>query len=126
MYGGDDPASQRVLDRFAVVLREPEGASENPLSRGCAQAYNDLGLYGLDLRLEPRPTRFDFRGTGLLMNAPLAALFELEMFDDVGDIDISSRNAGLFESAVQKLSGGPNEGVALQIFFIPRLLADKE
>ncbi len=59
------------------------------------------------------------------MQSALAARLELEMLDCVGHVDALAVNAGLGEGAVEHLSGRTDERLALQVFLIARLLADK-
>src|SRR6185369_10029109 len=58
-----------------------------------------------------------------LVDATLAAQLELEVLDRVGDVDLAARDAELLERAGEKLPGRTDEGTALQILLVARLLA---
>jgi hypothetical protein len=57
------------------------------------------------------------------MNAPVAALLELEVLDDVGQIGLVARDAGGLEAAVELLAGRSDEGPAGPVLLVSRLLA---
>src|SRR3546814_2321622 len=59
------------------------------------------------------------------MEAPLAALRELEMLDRVGDVDLAAFDSGLVEHAIEHPPRRADEGATGQILLIARLLADQ-
>src|SRR3546814_4963003 len=59
------------------------------------------------------------------MEAPLAALRELEMLDRVGDVDLAAFDSGLVERAIEHPPRRADEGATGQILLIARLLADQ-
>jgi len=60
------------------------------------------------------------------MDASLPAWFPLEMFHYICDVSLASIDAGLFKRLVEQPSCGSDKRLALKIFIIPRLLADKQ
>src|SRR5262249_42707370 len=60
-----------------------------------------------------------------LMDSAFSALDELEVLDDIGDVDLFARKLGLDERPVEDLAGRTDEGGALQILRISRLLPDQ-
>src|SRR3546814_19908203 len=88
-------------------------------------------IFFLMIRRPPRSTRTDtlfpyttlFRslaGIGLRMEAPLAALRELEMLDRVGDVDLAAFDSGLVERAIEHPPRRADEGATGQILLIAR------
>ena len=75
------------------------------------------------LGLEPRAARGDLRRAGRLVDAPLAALGELEVLHGVRDVHVLAVQSDLDQRAVEHLAGRTDEGRALAIFLIAGLLA---
>jgi len=62
----------------------------------------------------------------LLVNAPLAARLELEMFDGVGDVRLCARDAGLLQRAIEQLARRTYEGFTGQVFTVTGLFTDHD
>jgi hypothetical protein len=82
-------------------------------------------MNGLDFRLKPGLTGYDLPDHRFLMQAPLTALNPFEMLDGIGDINLVARNARFDERFVEKSTCGSDEGMALAVFHVSRLLTDK-
>jgi hypothetical protein len=59
------------------------------------------------------------------VNTALAALFEFEVLDRVGHVDVPAIDPGGLERAIEQPSGRTDERPALQILLIARLFADQ-
>src|SRR5260370_29962127 len=90
---------------------------------GGPQADDDLRLYERELGVQPWAARDNFCFRRFLVNAPLAALFEFEVLDGIGDVNIRTVDACLFERAGQQTAGGSDKRLPRKIFLIARLLA---
>src|SRR5260370_39105062 len=90
---------------------------------GGPQAEDDVGLYERELGVKPWAARDNFCFRRFLVNAPLAALFEFEVLDGIGDVNIRPVDACLFERAGQQTAGGSDKRLPGKIFLIARLLA---
>ncbi len=78
------------------------------------------------LRLQPGPTGADLGRARRLVDASLAPLHELEVLDDVGDVEPLADQADLGQRAIEDLAGRPDEGRALTIFLVARLLPHQD
>src|SRR5688572_32919314 len=115
----------RVAQRLAALLGDLELVAEHRLGRRRAQGDDHVRANDFDLGLEPRFTCRDLPRARLGVNAPLAALFELEVFDGVGDVDFAAVDADFFQDLVEHRAAGADERLARAIFLIARLLADE-
>jgi len=82
-------------------LRYAEGAAEQSLGGGGAEANDDFGFEQSDFGVEPRATGGDFGGVWFFVDAAFAAWFPFEMFDGVGDVSFVAVDAGLLERGVE-------------------------
>src|SRR3546814_5157076 len=96
------------------------GAAERGACRGCAHRDRHVGFDQHDLALDPPAASLDLAGIGLRMEAPLAALRELEMLDRVGDVDLAAFDSGLVERAIEHPPRRADEGATGQILLIAR------
>src|SRR5258707_15120090 len=101
MDGGCNHWRQWRRNPFAAMLRDAEVAPKYSLGRSGSQEHDDLRLNGFNFSLQPRPAGGDFKGGRLLMDAALASGLKLEMFHDVGDVDIAPLNTGLSQRFIQ-------------------------
>ena len=75
--------------------------------------------------VDPPPARFDLAGLRLVVDAPFAALDELEMLDRIGDVDRRAVDPGLLERDVEQLPGRADERPSGEVLLVTRLLADE-
>src|SRR6266542_562385 len=75
----------------AALLHQAEIGTQERLRRGRAQAEEDLGPGDGQLRFEPGTAGADLDGSGCLVDAAFGSADELEVFDDVGDVDVLAR-----------------------------------
>jgi hypothetical protein len=59
------------------------------------------------------------------VNAPFAALFEFEVFNYVGDVDVLAIDARLDQCLIQQMAGRSHKRPALLILLVAGLLADQ-
>lgn len=83
------------------------------------------GFHQRDFSFQPGPARLQFSAIRLLVNAPLAAFFELEVFDGIRNVDCRSIDACVVEGPIEKAASRSDEGLTLAVFFVARLLADE-
>lgn len=60
------------------------------------------------------------------MDAALAAILEFEVLDGIGQIHPLSGQPGLFHKLAQEAAGGTDEGPALQVLLVTRLLTNQK
>ena len=101
-----------------------DGALEDGLGGGDAEADDEVWLEGFDFREKPRAASSDFAGVRFFVEATFAGGFPFEMFDGVGDVGFGAIDAGFFEGAIEHEPGGTDEWLAGQIFFVAGLFAD--
>ena len=125
MDGGNDRDPKGRLEHLASLRADPERRPHHRLSGGRAQEDHDPRLDHRDLRLEPRPASPNLARVGLFVQAALATAGPPEVLDGVGDVDAPAVDPSLVQRPLQKASGGPDEGLALKILLVARLLAHK-
>jgi len=59
------------------------------------------------------------------MEPPFASLFKLEMLDGIGDITLRAIDVCFLQARVEQPAGGADKWMALQVFVIAGLFADK-
>jgi hypothetical protein len=59
------------------------------------------------------------------MNAAFATRFPFEMFDNIGDVSLRPIDARLDKRIIKQPTGGTNERLAREIFFVAWLFADE-
>ena len=79
---------------MSALFEDPMLTSDHGLRCRGAQTNDQLRAHACQLGPEPRLARGDFRGRRPLVNAPLAALFEFEMLDRIGNVDLGASDAG--------------------------------
>src|SRR5260370_31728394 len=90
---------------------------------GGPQADDDLRLYERELGVQPWAARDNFCFRRFLVNAPLAALFEFEVLDGIGDVNIRTVDACLFARSGQQSAAGSAKTLPPPIFLISGLPA---
>jgi hypothetical protein len=114
-----------ALDRLAAVLRHPEAAPEERLSRRRAERNEHVRSDESQLGVEPRPARGELRRVGLVVDPALAARLPLEVLDRVRDVHLTAIDAGFLECFVEHAAGGPDERMTGDVFLVTGLLADE-
>ncbi len=101
--------------------------SQQRLRGACAKANQNLRLNNLQLRVQPRTARLNFRMARLLMNASLATLRgnPLEVLHHIGDVDFGPIDADLRQHFVEQPSCRTDERMSRFVFAISGLLSDK-
>src|SRR5665213_4632218 len=102
-----------MLKRYATFLRQAKLTPEKGLRRRGAKANDHLVLDQFHFRLQPGPAGAHFSHAWLLMQPPLPAFFEFEMFDHVRHINFRTLDGRICESPVEDSPGGPDERMAL-------------
>src|SRR5215216_39757 len=75
------------------------------------------------LLFEPPPASLDLIGIRTLVQAPLAAHLELEVFHGIGDEGVIARNARRRERLIENPTCRSDERLAGAVFLVTRLLA---
>src|SRR5689334_3684099 len=105
---GDETVAAKKVGR-ASAARDRQGPScECQDGRG-AQGHHEFWMYQSQLLIEPPPVVLDLAGGGFLVDAPLAALLELEMLHGIGDVDTAAIEACVRHGAVKKLTRRSDE-----------------
>src|SRR5947209_1839399 len=125
MRGRRDEVREVGLDRAPAHVAELELRAEERLARRGPQQDERTRVDDVELGAQPRHAGLDLRAVGRLVDAPLAALVELEVLDDVGDVDVAAVDPDLLERPVELAPGRADEGVPLAVLAIPRHLADQ-
>ena len=120
---GRDGFGHRMAEELAAVALDAMLFADERLRRGGPQTNDDFGANALEFRIEPRAAGDHFGKRGFLVDTPFAAQFGFEVFHGVGDIDLGARNPGFLEGTIEKVTRGPDEWTAGEVFFIARLLS---
>jgi len=120
-------------NQFHVILG-PEKLAPNclnlkrfPGQAACssgAQRDNQLGAHEMTFDVIPPLAALNFMTVGAFVQTALAAVFELEMFDRIGDENCLSIQSGFGNSFVQNPASRPDERMTSKILIIPRLFSD--
>ena len=120
-------------DEGRCSIREPMCVAAHPAERHhlpvqaarCRRSQRDVrgGPHNRALVVEPPSAALDFIGVRPLVQPPLAALFELEVLDRMGDEDVAAPDAGVVQRPVENAAGRPDEGLAGEVLLVAGLLA---
>src|SRR5688572_5468697 len=121
---GDQRRKRRFHER-AAVKADLEFRTDDRLRCRGAETDDCLRSDDRDLGFEPRTACRNLHRVRLLVDAALPTWFPLEVLDDVADVDLCAVDAGLVESAIEKLPRGTDKGSSLEVFAISRLFADE-
>lgn len=126
MNSCNDGMSLGRAEELSTLLGDAERSAHDGLGRSGAETDYDLWLHGCEFAIEPRAACRYFRRVRLFVDTALSSRLPFEVLHRVGDIDLISVDARLFQSGVQQGSGGPNKWTPLKILFVSGLLADEE
>ena len=90
-----------MLNELPALFGQAVIPSENRLGRSGAQANNNFRPDQRHLGFEPRAACARFRSARLLVNPAFPPLFELEMFNGVGEVHRRSIDARVLQGAIQ-------------------------
>lgn len=95
---------------------------QESLRRGGSKTHDQLRMYQLDLRFEPRHTGPDLGRIRLCVNPPLATRLPFEVLDNIGDISSGAIDARFGQSLIEDFSRGPDERMTGKVLVIAGLL----
>ena len=116
---------ERRVDRLAAVARHPHRGSVERLRRSGAEGEEGEWPDNVELGLEPGLAGLDLARTRGLVQAALAAGPPLEVLDRVGQVDLAAVDLGTLQRLREDPSRRADEGLALDVLAIARLLADQ-
>jgi hypothetical protein len=119
--GDKHAAVALTLQDFAANLGDRDGPSQHPTGGCGAERYDQIRIDDRTLLFEPPAAALDLVSVGALMEATLSALFELEVFDRVGDEDFDAIKPRICDRPIKHTASRPDKGTTLQIFVISRL-----
>ena len=124
MNCGGDCLRRRIGEESATLLQKAVVRPDDGASSRGSETDNQPRPDDDEFRIEPRLAGNYLGGRWFLADVSLAALFELEMFHGVGDVDFRAFDFCIREGAVEKRARGADEGTSSQILPIARLLSD--
>lgn len=107
------------------ITRHPKRRAEDGLGRGRAKADEEPRPDDSQLRLKPRATGRDLARVRLFMNSAFATRLPFEVLHGIRHIDFAAIDSRVFESAVEDLASGADEGFPREIFLVARLFAQQ-
>src|SRR6266542_4239548 len=125
MNGSHYVRSKSGFYKFSTSFGNAEFWAEQRLSCGGAEDYNYLWLNKRDLGFEPGTASRNFLSVRFFMDAAFAARLPLKMFDNISDVSLRAVDAGFFQGVIEQATGGTNEWMSGEIFFIAGLFADE-
>jgi hypothetical protein len=124
VHRGDDDRGEVGLEGPSALPREAKRAAHHGLGGGRPKQDDRVRAHELELLAQPRLAGLDLETLRRLVDAPAAALLELEVLDHVGDVDLGAYDADRLERAVELATGRSHEGPALAVLLVTGLLAD--
>ena len=125
MDGDEGRRAVRKLMRFATHARNRDHAFEYAACGGSAERDNGHGPDQRAFLFEPPPAPFNLVGVRTLVQAPLAALFELKMFHGIGDEGVFACNARLLQRLIENPARRSDKWLAGKVFLVAGLLPDQ-
>src|SRR6266498_3008750 len=125
MNGGHYVGSKSGFYKLSTLFGYAKFWAEQCLSCGGAENHNYLWLNKCDLGLEPGTASRNFLSVRFFVDAAFATRLPLEMFDNISDVSLRAVDAGFFQGVIEQATGGTNEWMASEIFFIAGLFADE-
>ena len=126
MNGSHDVRRESGLNEFPALFGDAKFCTEQRLSSSGAKRNYHFRFDDGYLGFEPGTTGGNFLTVWFFMNAPFATRFPLEVFDNIRDVGLRTIDAGLGKRVVKKSARWTNERFAGEIFFVTRLLTDKQ
>ena len=120
----DTIGARSALEELTAVLRSL--GRSLPSSAFAATAPSSTSASGrttFSSAVEPGLAGVDLEALRRLVDAATAALLELEVLDDVGQVCVRARDAGRLEPAIELASCGPHERMPLEVLAVAGLLA---
>jgi len=114
---------QGMWKESAPLFEKTMVGPDDRVGGGRAQTNDQLRPHDRKFGFEPWSAGGDFGARWLLMDPPLAPLFEFEMLHGIGDVDIRARDSGIDERAIEERTRRPYERTSSEVFAIARLLA---
>jgi hypothetical protein len=124
MHGSGYHRTESRFLKLAALSSDAIVVANKSLRSTGAQTDYDLGTNDRDFSLQPWTTGCYFLGVGLFVDSPFTALGRIEMFDDVGDVDLVARDSSGEQRFVEQFASGPDKWMTRQVLLIARLFAN--
>lgn len=119
---GEAPGGRQ---KFAAVSGDTHASPEQGHQRRCPERDDDFGAELIEFGAEPPGAGLDLTGIRPRMQPALAALFEFEVFDGIGEIAFRPVDAGFVQALVQDAPGGSDERAPGKVLAAAGLFADE-
>lgn len=121
---GDEDLGLVGLEQPASIGSDRHVLPDETQRRGRPESHDHSGTQQLDLLGEPGFADLDLVSVGALVQTTLAAgRTPLEVFDRVGLVGVTRSNPGALQGLIEDATCGSHEGLALKVFFVPRLFS---
>ncbi len=111
---------------LSAVLRESELCPKQTLRRSRTQADDELRTDSGNFRFQPGTAGRYLKRVWFLMQPNPAARFPFEMLHSVGDVHLSSIDAGGLEAFIKQLTGWSDEWLPLPVFVVAGLFSHQK
>jgi hypothetical protein len=125
MGGSGDEVGEVGIDRPTARLADLEAGAQQCLTGGRTEHDERLRSDNVELGAQPWVACADLPSAGLLMDAPLPTLLELEVLHCVCHVRVVACDTDRLQCTVEFLSGWADEDAAGTVFLIARDLADE-
>src|SRR5262245_3876067 len=102
MHGDDRGLRPARVEDLAAIERELDREAEQRAGRRRSEADQEAWTDEAQLFVDPRLAGVDLGDGRRLVDAPLAAAFEAEVLDRVGQVDVLAIDADLVEDRVEQ------------------------
>src|SRR6516225_4663199 len=123
MDGSQHDWRKRRINQLPPMLGDPERLAKQRLRGRRPQTDYGAWLNQRYLSIQPWAARRNLARTRLLVDAPLAPRFPLEVLHDIRDVHARSIYSGFRERPVQEPSGRADKRVTRKIFLVSWLFA---
>jgi len=122
----DQDLSPTVIEHLSAILIDSDLLLKQGLRRRRPESQDEPRLDQRNLCLKPWPAGWNLPCIRFLVDSSLASRLKLEVFHGVRNINLGCVDSRFFERSSQNSTRRAHKRLALLVFVISRLLADRD